>query len=341
MAEKSAEGVTKMNNRWNLWAIIALCSLIMAACAPVVEEPAAGMPTTAPTPADEPLVPADLAPLVAEMRRELAGHSGSSADTVRLVTLKSVTWADGSLGCPEPGMMYTMALVEGYQLLWEAAGKTWHYHTAGTDRFIRCERPTDPVSQESHAPQPGQEALAAVPAPIDDDTAPSSRSALTPALPTPRPTRTPLPPTPTPQPRLEAPAAGQVTPVATLPLVQKEPSTTPLPVEQKVVPVSPVVVPAALEPLVAKMRNDLAGRSGVSADTIRLVEVKSVTWADGSIGCPEPGMMYTMALVEGYRLLWDAGNTIWHYHTAGTDRYLYCANPPGAGQPGGTTVYEE
>jgi hypothetical protein len=32
-------------------------------------------------------------------------------------------WNDGSLGCPEPGMMYTQALVNGYWLIIEAGVK--------------------------------------------------------------------------------------------------------------------------------------------------------------------------------------------------------------------------
>ena len=34
----------------------------------------------------------------------------------------------------------------------------------------------------------------------------------------------------------------------------------------------------------------------------------AVTWNDGSLGCPEPGMFYTQALVDGYHVILQAGD---------------------------------
>ena len=45
-------------------------------------------------------------------------------DQVKVLTVESVTWSDGSLGCPEPGMMYTQALVRGHRIRVDAAGTT-------------------------------------------------------------------------------------------------------------------------------------------------------------------------------------------------------------------------
>ena len=44
-------------------------------------------------------------------------------DQVAIERAESVVWNDGSLGCPEPGMAYTQALVKGYWVVVEAAGK--------------------------------------------------------------------------------------------------------------------------------------------------------------------------------------------------------------------------
>lgn len=41
-------------------------------------------------------------------------HTGLSAAELTVTTAEAVTWSDGSLGCPEPGMSYTQALVDGY-----------------------------------------------------------------------------------------------------------------------------------------------------------------------------------------------------------------------------------
>lgn len=41
-------------------------------------------------------------------------HTGVAASAMTVLRAESVTWPDGSLGCPEPGMSYTQALVPGY-----------------------------------------------------------------------------------------------------------------------------------------------------------------------------------------------------------------------------------
>ena len=46
-----------------------------------------------------------------------------------------------------------------------------------------------------------------------------------------------------------------------------------------------------------------------TASTSR-VSAAAVTWSDGSAGCPEPGMMYTQALVPGYRIVLQAGDRV-------------------------------
>jgi len=51
-----------------------------------------------------------------------------------------VVWSDGSLGCPEPGMMYTQALVDGYQLTLEVDGRRVDYHGADGQPPSLCER---------------------------------------------------------------------------------------------------------------------------------------------------------------------------------------------------------
>ena len=71
---------------------------------------------------------------------------GCPARRGELLTLEPVTWADGSLGCPEPGMMYTQALVRGYRIRVDAAGTPMTYHTGATSTFVLCppERAQEP-----------------------------------------------------------------------------------------------------------------------------------------------------------------------------------------------------
>lgn len=62
--------------------------------------------------------------------------------------------------------------------------------------------------------------------------------------------------------------------------------------------------------------DDVAHRTGLDPGTIRLGSAESVTWLDGSLGCPEPDVMYTQMLVPGYRVLIEAGGRLWVYHAA-------------------------
>jgi hypothetical protein len=72
---------------------------------------------------------------------------------------------------------------------------------------------------------------------------------------------------------------------------------------------------------------DAAERTGVAEDEVTFVSFEMVTWPDGSLGCPEPDMMYTQALIEGYRIVLEADGTQLTYHGALGDDPFHCAEP--------------
>ncbi|KRF12623.1 hypothetical protein [Nocardioides sp. Soil796] len=72
---------------------------------------------------------------------------------------------------------------------------------------------------------------------------------------------------------------------------------------------------------------DLAGMLGVDASEVDVVRVEQVTWRDGSIGCAEPGSMYTQALVDGQRVVLSAGGREYEYHAGGSRDAFHCENP--------------
>lgn len=74
---------------------------------------------------------------------------------------------------------------------------------------------------------------------------------------------------------------------------------------------------------------DAAGRSGLDRSDLVVESAEAVTWADGSLGCPEPGMMYTQALVPGYRIRVRAGDHLLDYHASERGYFVLC--PPGRG----------
>lgn len=88
---------------------------------------------------------------------------------------------------------------------------------------------------------------------------------------------------------------------------------------------SPVVgLPASItDPIVA----DAAARLGVDASAVTIVEAAARTFPDGSLGCPEPGMMYTQALVDGYQVVVAANGTQLDYRGSGPGRFRICENP--------------
>ncbi|MGW1344317.1 hypothetical protein ACWCOV_24985 [Kribbella sp. NPDC002412] len=78
---------------------------------------------------------------------------------------------------------------------------------------------------------------------------------------------------------------------------------------------------------VEQAKADLVKRLGVEPGQVTVVSSEEVTWQDGSLGCPEPGMRYTQALVNGSRIILEAGGTQYHYHSGGTRPPFFCANP--------------
>jgi len=81
---------------------------------------------------------------------------------------------------------------------------------------------------------------------------------------------------------------------------------------------------------------DAADRAGVDRADIEVVTNEAVTWSDGSLGCPEEGQFYTQALVEGYRIVVEAGTETFEYHGADGQPPAYCADPQPPVQGPGT-----
>lgn len=131
-----------------------LAALVLGACAAeaALSSPAGRSPDPLPPPPDETAQPATpmadiseagLAALVARA----ADEAGVAIDEVRVVSAEEVTWPDGSLGCPEPGMAYTQALVPGFRVVLEIGGDELHFHAAQGGEFRFCEDPQPPVDR--------------------------------------------------------------------------------------------------------------------------------------------------------------------------------------------------
>ncbi|GAB3015733.1 hypothetical protein GCM10027078_03410 [Nocardioides flavus (ex Wang et al. 2016)] len=74
---------------------------------------------------------------------DLASALGVAAGDVEVVAVEEVTWRDGSRGCAKPGEMYTQALVDGQRITLRADGRTYEYHSGGSQPPTRCDKPTE------------------------------------------------------------------------------------------------------------------------------------------------------------------------------------------------------
>ncbi len=98
---------------------------------------------------------------------------------------------------------------------------------------------------------------------------------------------------------------------------------------------SPPSADAALETLVTRAKDDLAERLNIDFSEISLLNADAVNWADGSLGCPEPGMLYAQVITPGYLIRLEANGAIFEYHASRGTEVVYCKNPqpPTSGAP--------
>jgi hypothetical protein len=86
-------------------------------------------------------------------------------------------------------------------------------------------------------------------------------------------------------------------------------------------PAADSIVPQAV---IDAALDDAANRTTASREQITVTTAEVVTWSDGSLGCREPGMTYTQALVRGYRLVLSAGTEVLNYHGGLHGRPVFC-----------------
>ena len=132
--------------------------LVLAACADdgssgdgsdVGADPSeAATPSTTPSPSgprgfDEPLFPGEVDPaldrLVQESVADLAPRLGVDEAEISAVSATSVTWPNGGLGCPEPGMQYAQVLVDGALVELEHGGQVYRYHAGNSGAPFLCD----------------------------------------------------------------------------------------------------------------------------------------------------------------------------------------------------------
>ena len=125
-----------------------LLAWLLAACAApggASESPRGRLPSEQPSPVpspSEPQVSGEVPQqLLDQIERDLATKAAVEMAAIQVIEIKSVTWNDGSLGCPEPGKFYTQALVPGFQVILRVNGRDFDYRASERGDFRLCENP--------------------------------------------------------------------------------------------------------------------------------------------------------------------------------------------------------
>lgn len=117
--------------------VVAAVALLAASCGGSADDAPQAGPTPSPAP------PPGLQQYIEDGRALVAEESGVPIDDVELVQAAEATWSDGALGCPDADQVYTQALVEGFQIEFEADGETYYVHgELEGDAFV-CDEPAE------------------------------------------------------------------------------------------------------------------------------------------------------------------------------------------------------
>jgi hypothetical protein len=73
------------------------------------------------------------------IRAHLAQRTGAPADSFEVVRGESHQWPDGSMGCPQPNMLYIQSLVQGYWIVLRHDDRDYDYRVDQSGHFVACE----------------------------------------------------------------------------------------------------------------------------------------------------------------------------------------------------------
>ena len=85
------------------------------------------------------------------------------------------------------------------------------------------------------------------------------------------------------------------------------------------------------ERLLGPVLADASERTGVPTGELVVTNAWRRTWSDGSLGCPQPGMHYTQALVPGWQVIVAAGERSLDYRLSDRGFFMVCAGGGVAG----------
>lgn len=81
--------------------------------------------------------------------KDLSERIHVTRESIFVIQDQSIVWNDGSLGCPQPGGIYTQAQVNGYWVILEAEGKRYDYRATDRGYFFLCNNGFLPIPPRS------------------------------------------------------------------------------------------------------------------------------------------------------------------------------------------------
>ncbi len=99
--------------------------------------------------------------------------------------------------------------------------------------------------------------------------------------------------------------------------------------EMEVTPVTDSTTPTAIpdtsiQALIDLAKEDLSVRLEVHIDEINVMQAKTVTWPDASLGCPQPGMQYKQVPEDGALIIFQVEGINYEYHSGGSRGLFLC-----------------
>ena len=311
--------------------LLAALSLIVAACGPAATEMISPLDTPSSGSSVGATIPDEAKEMADLVQQDLAERLNLAQDKIEVVAVEKVEWPDTSLGCPKPGMAYAEVITPGFRFSLQAEGQTYDYHASPTNAVLCQEgEPVDVVTDSDKAV--GHEASLQETDLVEQaktdlrdriEVAPEAIELVSvqavqwsdSSLGCPKPGMNYLTVV-TPGYLVILQAGGKIYqyPGDEQGVSYCEDPQSPLSSEQESGDV--------LARLVQTAKDDLAQRLSIKAEGIEVVKAEAVEWPDGSLGCPQPGMMYIQMVTPGYQIILSAGGTEYDYHGNASEVFL-------------------
>ena len=72
----------------------------------------------------------------------------------------------------------------------------------------------------------------------------------------------------------------------------------------------------ALQRVIEGAKQDLSKRLVLGVDQMELLQAQPVVWPNGSLGCPQPGLLYPQVELDGWLVRLRVNGRLYEYHSA-------------------------